>query len=408
MNDRIGPDDLDALQRVAFRAMTNAELRFSVLIDETFIIRWISDSVTPILGKETVAFVGTSASDHVHPENVADILDMFAYEYLIQPDERQTRVRNVHDTRLRHANGHWVTLEGHFTNFVRDKEIGMFLVDFAVQSQHRLVDEATAIAEQGGSVPEVLSTLLRRVTRGTTVEVAAVVYDENQNVLVQSFNAPRTPVQRAAFASEHAIEIVRPGSGTRLGELRLFAPTKPVHPIDRNTASFVARDMSLVIDRDMRLRQMTAEVMTDPLTGLANRRAVTEAMNDYGKRHEEVLVAYLDLDGFKGVNDSLGHSAGDEALRIVAARLREALRPTDVIARFGGDEFVVIMPRPFPKADVISDRLKLAVSAPIVIDGNLVHISTSIGITVGVPDGEDMLIRSDHSMMATKQKNRTF
>ena len=100
------------------------------------------------------------------------------------------------------------------------------------------------------------------------------------------------------------------------------------------------------IERRHAEEEMQRQALRDPLTGLPNRTLfmdrLTLALNHAARRKTSVAVLFLDLDRFKLVNDSLGHTAGDDLLRLLAGRLSEALRPGDTVARFGGDEFCII------------------------------------------------------------------
>ena len=103
-----------------------------------------------------------------------------------------------------------------------------------------------------------------------------------------------------------------------------------------------------VAQLEQELKRLSDEVSTDPLTGVANRRGLLAAFEAESARAERggepLAIALIDLDDFKRLNDSLGHAAGDQALIQLAARARESLRPSDVLARFGGEEFVVLLP----------------------------------------------------------------
>jgi len=127
------------------------------------------------------------------------------------------------------------------------------------------------------------------------------------------------------------------------------------------------------------------EALTDELTGLANRRAVLRRVQDLGDGSDGVVLALLDLDKFKEVNDGLGHSAGDDLLRLVAQRLDPTLSSSDVLGRLGGDEFAVVgrVPRGRPAAEhagLLGQRLRSAFAEPFEVGGLSLHVEVSIGV----------------------------
>ncbi|MBL8380935.1 MAG: EAL domain-containing protein [Burkholderiales bacterium] len=153
----------------------------------------------------------------------------------------------------------------------------------------------------------------------------------------------------------------------------------------------------------------------DALTGLPNRAFLNERVADMlslAKRHgESAAILFVDLDNFKSINDSLGHHAGDEVLKEVALRLRETLRDIDMVARVGGDEFLVALADVGAPGDAtrVANKLLASVSAPLAVDGQSVYVTTSIGISLYPRDGEapDALIRAaDAAMYAAKQSGR--
>lgn len=125
--------------------------------------------------------------------------------------------------------------------------------------------------------------------------------------------------------------------------------------------------------------------MTDPLTGLLNRRGFYQTVENLllrGERSDSSWVLlYLDLDGFKRVNDSLGHDAGDRVLRWVSEQLKACLRPFDILARMGGDEFTALLDLEFPEqAAKIAEKLIERVSVCQQIEGLDIVLGASIGI----------------------------
>jgi diguanylate cyclase (GGDEF)-like protein/PAS domain S-box-containing protein len=155
----------------------------------------------------------------------------------------------------------------------------------------------------------------------------------------------------------------------------------------------------------------------DTLTGLPNRLLLAEHLQqkiDHSLRHNQFLaIVYIDLDGFKAINDTHGHHIGDELLIIVANRMKSVSRDTDMLARIGGDEFVAL----FGQLNFVDDyqllinRLLSSASQPINVNGLLLHVSASIGVTIYPKDNSDaeLLMRhADQAMYKAKQlgKNR--
>jgi diguanylate cyclase (GGDEF)-like protein len=135
--------------------------------------------------------------------------------------------------------------------------------------------------------------------------------------------------------------------------------------------------------------------LTDPLTGLANRRLLAERLSMaivHARRNNgSMAVVYLDLDGFKQINNTLGHDAGDVLLKMVAARLTATVREEDTVARLGGDEFVITLWHITSQDDASTVALKViqAVTQPYVLDSQTVRVTTSVGVSVYPLHGED-------------------
>lgn len=153
----------------------------------------------------------------------------------------------------------------------------------------------------------------------------------------------------------------------------------------------------------------------DNLSKLPNRLAfhdrMRQAISRAKRNHNDVAVMFLDLDGFKQVNDKFGHNAGDEVIRQVARRLGMAMRETDTIARFGGDEFTVLLAEVGARegVEIAAQKIIEAVAEPIVVENTRAWVTTSIGISLYPQDGDDIdtLIRqADMAMYAAKESGK--
>jgi diguanylate cyclase (GGDEF)-like protein len=161
--------------------------------------------------------------------------------------------------------------------------------------------------------------------------------------------------------------------------------------------------------------RLAHQAVHDPLTGLPNRASFLNrldlALDEAGRQRRRVGVLFLDLDHFKVINDSLGHEAGDQLLVTIAHRLRRILRPTDAVARFGGDEFTILC-EDVADADAVmglARRVLAEVSRPILLTEGEVFVTTSIGIALSGHDAEtpQTLVRdADTAMYRAKDAGR--
>ncbi len=161
-------------------------------------------------------------------------------------------------------------------------------------------------------------------------------------------------------------------------------------------------------------RRLAQLAHSDPLTGLANRAAFAERLDQalaQAKRDKTQLgVMFIDLDGFKAINDSRGHDAGDVLLRETALRIRDCLREYDVVARLGGDEFaVVVVNNATNTLEPMAQRIGRAISAPVGLDSGLAQVTASIGVA-GFPDNADkavlLLKLADEAMYEAKRAGK--
>jgi diguanylate cyclase (GGDEF)-like protein len=166
-----------------------------------------------------------------------------------------------------------------------------------------------------------------------------------------------------------------------------------------------------VTAREALQAHLAASALTDELTGIGNRRHFMERLQwtlDQGVRSGDALaVLFLDLDGFKPINDVHGHAGGDHVLVATARRLEGCLRPGDALARLGGDEFAVLLPLLDDAEDAqrVAERIAAALAAPVELERGPVIVTASVGVHVAYAEGstpESLLLEADRSMYAVK------
>jgi diguanylate cyclase (GGDEF)-like protein len=214
------------------------------------------------------------------------------------------------------------------------------------------------------------------------------------------------------LAGDRLLGLVVSGS---VGKPRRWSPSirEAVRQVTLEGA-LVVENATLRAVEQLRLQQLADEAHHDPLTGLANRRRFIEDLEAavYADDQRPCAVLMIDLDRFKEINDSFGHTVGDDLLCLVGPRLQQALQPGDLLARMGGDEFAVLLPDSgTARAEEVAGRLGAALRDAFVLDGMPLHVDASIGIAVCPDHGRDrslLLARADTAMYAAKRDRRGF
>ncbi|XDY96650.1 putative bifunctional diguanylate cyclase/phosphodiesterase [Pseudomonas benzenivorans] len=203
---------------------------------------------------------------------------------------------------------------------------------------------------------------------------------------------------------------------------RLRHPAQPGHrPLgglgDRAQEHKVREQLqvsTLISQLDLARASLQQVAQFDSLTELLNRQGLDEALGEKIQAHRQqgtpLAVMFLDIDHFKRINDSLGHAAGDEMLRVLAERINGVLRDKDVIARFGGDEFCVVASlSDNEEARHLAQRLLLRIKEPVVLDGRSIVMTSSIGISLFPKDGEsceELIKHADLALYQSKGSGR--
>ena len=184
---------------------------------------------------------------------------------------------------------------------------------------------------------------------------------------------------------------------------------------DENILEFVSHQISMAIKRKMDRQEIEKKAYYDQTTGLTNKilfnDRLEQSIYDAKRNSTQIAILFLDLDNFKYVNDTMGHSAGDALLKIVSRRLQKSLRKTDTVSRWGGDEFTIILPKIKDNEDIrtLCKRILNEDLSNVVIDNQELRITASIGIALYPNDGDDietLIKNADTAMYKAKDSGK--
>ena len=412
-------DALEALRtsEARFRSLTESSPTGIYQRDESGQCTYVNERWSEITGIPAADALGFGWRDIIHPE------DRWLFEPT-QPASADQPASAPIEFRMRRPDGtvRWVSLR---TSRLRDDQgnptgaIGAIEdITEVRQSQREMqrlteIFEATAdlvaIADRPGNLLY-LNVSARRflgvAPDATGLHLRDAVSDAFRQRVVEEI----LPVADAEGSWSGEVPLDRPEGGVMPVWAQLLRHNDPED--DRAYYSIVMHDLS---ERKAFERRLAHQATHDPLTGLPNRALLIERLDqalDRARRHQRrVAVLFLDLDHFKVVNDSLGHSLGDRLLIAISERLALALRPGDTVARFGGDEFVVLCEDVLDQADAVAvaERVDRAISGRFVVDDTEVFVGVSIGIACPLDvdvDPETLIRDADAAMYRAKDRGR--
>jgi diguanylate cyclase (GGDEF)-like protein/PAS domain S-box-containing protein len=408
----VDADDPELLHTAAAAHAAQARPVAHVRKDAVSLIIGVDEATTQLLGWQADDLIGRRTVDFVHPDDVQRAIESWM-EMRSGNGSGRLRVRYLH------AHGHYMWVEVTNHNQLDDPDVGCIVsevVDISVEMAHleALRDRERLLGRLAEALP--IGVCHLRLDR-------EVVYaNEPLRALLGPVDSIETLIAGVAPLDQHRVEFaldqaldghaghlevnVLRGRGERRCELTFRTMTSESGVVDG--VIMCAAD---VTDRSRLRSELEHRASHDALSGCLNRAATVAELGVALREAGRVAVAYIDLDDFKATNDEFGHAAGDELLRVAAARLRSAARADDQIGRIGGDEFVVIcrLREGVVDATVLVDRLTNAISGDVDFANRSIPLHASVGAAVSIQgelDAEAVLTRADAAMYDAKRQTR--
>lgn len=402
---------------------------------------WINATMTELTGFTVDDLIGSNMLDHLDLEWNPLSLESITYA-LDNPGMRLPTMLRFHT-----KDGPPIVMEVTANNQLENPAIRGLVVHLRPSDERQLLD---LILESFASGEDLASTIGRvhDVVRAETIEAESAVFlffsgatgshpvlsscpevgalsamdglstpwslaaSSGRPVLLADLSGLPLPMAEAAAASGFgacwAYPVCRTGTGVVDAVLVIWRRTAGApEPTASMMADRLVKLAALVLERVEHSRDLQHAADHDALTGLVNRSRFFAAVDEHLALAADPLgVLYLDLDGFKPINDRWGHGHGDDVLVAVADRLRASVRPGDTVARLGGDEFAVACPGATSDELIrLADRILAVVRAPITVDGEVLRVSTSIGLAscpAGASPGEVLVAAADAALITAK------
>lgn len=384
------------------------------------VYRGTCDSQTRILAidAELAAIVGVSPSQSrqhmltslVHPDSATDLLDCWVDSSALGASSCQVRLRNSPDPRSESFFQVTLISNGEQSSFVFVDATNNPQAQRSQEHRNRL-HTITETVPQGIFRVSHRGDLLYKNSKLDEIFGREIVDQADFQDLETTTGEPlylaATRQLKASSGNEFVVDILHPVEDSDR-TIRIRVRTYG----DISGRPEYVGSAEDITDEVRRSSQLEAEALTDPMTGAANRRALEMAITDLLAVEDAKTFAVLlcDLDGFKQVNDTLGHGAGDDVIAEVGRRLQDVSRDGDTVARLGGDEFVVVARnvRDYDHAMELAERILPLLRAPFSIADTQIELSGSVGVAISSSESTmlGVLQQADHAMYEAKRAGR--
>jgi diguanylate cyclase (GGDEF)-like protein/PAS domain S-box-containing protein len=409
-------DPADGPPDVWFRHVVEHTGEFFIAFQHDGTIVYVSDQVEFLLGHTPADLLGGNALDLIHPDDLENAAETVYHAAEVEG------WRPPRPFRLRHADGSYAAFEVEGMSLFHVPEVQSIVCHCRYAESEARVDAIVGLLAAHAPLPAIVDELVHVMARPGWRFGVAVQYDDDADgfaVANTGLDPMLLPVDRldtsaiwtractkgspiydlgldsiaadmreVALAAGYQTCWAIPVSDPRRKDACIVVWNHELHPPELGQEIMLNKLrqlLELALAGRARTTDLVRDATTDLLSGLANRRSFESivAAND----RDDVAVLLLDLDGFKAVNDSLGHAAGDDVIREVGARIFASVRHRDLAARIGGDEFAILCSDALDEAGVrrLADRLIETVSGPTLLPGGRADYGLSIGIALAAP-----------------------
>lgn len=410
-----------------FEALVQEASDIIIVADAEGWLRYVSPAFDRILGYSADAIRARQATDILHPDDLAALLSRSAE--MTGPANQGLRS----ELRLRDRDGVWRWFEATVTNHLENPRVRGVVGNLHDITERKRADEALREAHE-----RFLSAFEHAPIGIAMIDLEGGVLQANSAYgRIAGYPAPQLcgmnvhdlthPSDRESSKVEMTRFVSRATDKSDTFRIEKRYLTAEGHEVwvsvnvscvrdDEGRPVYLIEQIEDVTERRELRERLAHAAIHDPLTTLPNRVLFMDrlevALSRAGRIQGRAAVIFLDLDGFKLVNDSMGHTAGDELLRTVAKRLRAAMRPSDTVARFGGDEFVILCDEIADEAAAfdIAKRAAEALSEPIELLEGEIFMTASQGVAISGAEGDTasgLLRDADTAMYVAKERGRS-
>ncbi|MHB8245796.1 MAG: PAS domain S-box protein [Acidimicrobiales bacterium] len=396
-----------------YRLLANASSEMVGLLDPGGCFEAVAGPVDGILGYEVSSLIGHDPTTYVHADDAERVMATYR-------TAMETRTIQRCEVRACRRDGLYVRVQVSIGVVDRDREVSQASVVIRDISRQAEVEERFRLALEeapiGIAVVDIeghwltVNRALAELTGRSESELLSMSFQDitHPDDIKRDFQLRADVIEGKMQHIDVDKRYVRPDGTVVWAHL-----TSSLVRDENNEPLFFVSHSEDITERREIQQQLTASALTDPLTGVANRRLLYDRLTQARLRRNrdggEIAVVFVDLDGLKATNDRLGHGAGDFVLQTIATRLTVAVRAGDTVARYGGDEFVVVC-RLVDSSQLqpLLERLQLICAEPLVIEGEVVTLGASVGgVTVDHSETlASVLSRADKAMYEQKAVRR--